>query len=85
MDVSDFEESAEGKLIVPQAPRRGPKENYSQPRRRHLTLEQREHAKDVRRVQACKECRWRKIKVCLVWSSGFVFLLTSPESSANMY
>ena len=85
MDASDFEESAEGKLSVPRTPRRRQREDDSQPRRRHLTPEGREHAKEVRKVQACKECRRRKIKVCLVWSSGFALLLTRPESSANMY
>lgn len=80
MDASDFEESAEGKLSVPRTPRRRQREDDSQRRRRHLTPAGREHAKEVRRVQACKECRRRKIKVCLVWSSGFAVLLTLPES-----
>ena len=71
MDASDLEESIEGRLSVPRTPRRGRREDDSQPRRRHLTPEGREHAREVRRVQACKECRRRKIKVCLVWSSGF--------------
>ena len=88
VDASDLEESAEGKLNVPRTPRRGQREDGSQQqqqRRRHLTPEGREHAKEVRKKQACKECRRKKIKVCLVWSSGFALLLTFPESSANMY
>ena len=85
MDASDFEESAEGKLSVPRTPRRRHRDDDSQRRRRHLTPEGREHAKEVRKVHACKECRRRKIKVCLVWSSGIALLLTPPESSANTY
>lgn len=79
-DQYDLEESAEGFLNVPRAPRRGQREDDSQPRRRHLTPEGREHAKDVRRVQACKECRRRKIKVCFIWRSGFALLLILPKS-----
>ena len=79
-DLSDLEESAEGKLTVPRAPRRRQREDDSQRRRRHLTPEGREHAKEVRKVHACKDCRRRKIKVCLVWSSGFAPLLILPKS-----
>ncbi len=78
--TSNLEESAEGKLSVPRAPRRGQREDESQRRRRHLTPEGREHAKEVRKAHACKECRRRKIKVCLVWSSGFALLLIFPKS-----
>lgn len=78
MDVSDLEESAEGKLSVPRTPRRRQSEDDSQRRRRHLTPEGREHAREVRKLHACKECRRRKIKVCLVWTSGFALLLTHP-------
>ena len=74
-DLYDLEEPAEGKLSVPRAPRRGQREDDYQRRRRHLTPEGREHAKDVRKVKACKDCRRRKTKVCFVWSSGFALLL----------
>lgn len=83
MDASDLEEYNEGKLSVPRTPRRGRREDDSQPRKRHLTPEGREHAREVRRVQACKECRRRKIKVCLVWTSGFALLLTLLESQCK--
>ena len=65
IDASDLEEAAEGKLSVPRTPRRRQKEDDSQPRRRHLTPEGREHARGVRKLHACTECRRRKIKVCL--------------------
>lgn len=85
IDTSDFEESAAGKLSVPRTPRRGQREDVSQRRRRHLTPEGREHANEVRKVHACTDCRRRKIKVGLIWNSGFARLLTPRESSANMY
>ena len=75
VDRSDLEESAERLLGVPRTPKRGQRDDDRQPRRRHLTDEGREHAKDVRRAQACQNCRRRKIKVCFVWSSGFAVLL----------
>ena len=75
----DLEESAEGKLSVPRPSRRGQREDDCQPRRRHLTPEGREHAKDVRKAKACKDCRRRKTKVCFVWSSGFGLLLILPK------
>ena len=78
-DSYDLEESTEGKLSVPRTPRRGQREDDCQRRRRHLTPEGREHAKDVRKVRACKDCRRRKIKVCFVWSSGFGLLLILPK------
>lgn len=78
--ICSLEEPAEGKLSVPRAPRRGQRDVDSQRRRRHLTPEGREHAKDVRKVHACKDCRRRKIKVCLVWSSGFALVLILPKS-----
>lgn len=42
-------------------------------RRRHLTSasEEREHAREVRRVSACKDCRRRKIKVSFPAGSKF--------------
>ena len=83
MDASDLEEAAEGKLSVPRTPRRRQSEDDSQRRRRHLTPEGREHAREVRKLHACKECRRRKIKVCLVWASGFALLLTLPESQCK--
>ena len=39
-------------------------------RRRHLTAEGREHAKEVRKVQACANCRRRKIKVSVLAGRG---------------
>ena len=39
--------------------------------RRHLTPEGREHARVLRKVQACKECRRRKIKVSVLPGSDF--------------
>ena len=83
IDASVLEEAAEGKLSVPRTPRRRQSEDDSQRRRRHLTPEGREHAREVRKLHACKECRRRKIKVCLVWTSGFALLLTLPESQCK--
>ena len=80
MDMSDLEECAEGKLSGPRASRGGQKEDDSQRRRRHLTRAQREHAKDVRKVRACEDCRRKKIMVCLVRSSGFALLLNLLKS-----
>ena len=74
-DLDDLEESVEGLLSVPRAPRRGHREDDPPRRRRHLTPEGREHAKDVRRVRACENCKRKKTKVCFVWSSGFALLL----------
>ena len=82
-DRSDLEESAEGLLGVPRAPKRGQRDDDPQRRRRHLTDEGREHAKDVRRAQACKNCRRRKTKVCFVWSSGFALLLIPSKSQCR--
>ena len=82
-DRSDLEESAEGLLGVPRTPKRGQRDDDPQRRRRHLTDEGREHAKDVRRAQACKNCRRRKTKVCFVWSSGFALLLIPSKSQCR--
>ena len=79
-DRSDLEELAEGLLGVPRTPKRGQRDDDPPPRRRHLTDEGREHAKDVRRAQACKNCRRKKTKVCFVWSSGFALLLILSKS-----
>ena len=74
-DPDDLEESVEGFLSVPRASRREQREDDTPRRRRHLTPEGREHAKDVRRARACKECKRKKIKVLFVWSSGVDLLL----------
>ena len=65
-DLDDLEEPIEGLLSVPRAPRRGRRDDDSPRRTRHLTPEGREHAKDVRRVRACENCKRKKTKVCFV-------------------
>ena len=77
---SDLEESAERLLGVPRTPKRGQRDDDHQPRRRRLTVEGREHAKDVRRAQACQSCRRKKTRVCFAWSSGFALLLILSKS-----
>ena len=79
-DLDDLEESVEGFLSVPRRSGRGQREDESPRRRRHLTPEGREHAKDVRRARACENCKRRKTKVGFVWRSSLALLLILPQS-----
>lgn len=56
----------EGKLRVPRSEDRRRKDHIPVSRSRVLTDEGREHAKQVRKVGACKDCRGRHIRVCFL-------------------
>ncbi|KAK3170578.1 hypothetical protein OEA41_002659 [Lepraria neglecta] len=56
----------EGKLRVPRSEDRRRRDHVPRSRSRVLTDEGREHAKQVRKVGACKDCRGRHIRVCFL-------------------
>ena len=86
-DISEepglYEESVDGRLTAPRTARRDNRDEDTQPRRRHLTPEGRQHAKEVRRARACQDCHRRKIKVL----SFYLISLTklTRRFSANTY